>query len=103
MRKLEVEKNYGHKDVAYEDGHRVVRWRIPIRSIPKRLYRKETEWSVIPRRKVTLARHTQENGVEHGDLEPSWRSPTRRVYTSGRPDRIVPINPSEHRQQPRVT
>lgn len=54
-------------------------------------------------RKVTLARHTQENGVEHGDLEPSWRSPTRRVYTSGRPDRIVPINPSEHRQQPRVT
>lgn len=32
-------------------------------------------------RKVTLARHTQENGVEHGDLEPSWRSPTRRVYT----------------------
>lgn len=52
MRKLEVEKIYGHKDVAYEDGHRVIRWRIPIRSIPKRLYRKETEWSVIPRRQV---------------------------------------------------
>ncbi len=28
-------------------------------------------------REVTLARRTQENGVEHGDLGASWRDPAR--------------------------
>lgn len=52
MRKLEVEEIYGHKAVDHEDGHKVVQWRIPIRSIQKQLYRKGTGWPVIPRRQV---------------------------------------------------